>query len=129
MPTKLTESYLRSIIKEELKIVLKEGFFDFFKKKETKSYEEAKQEAIAALEKEAAEAGYEGKILYKGKPAFSRMEVEFALEDKIKQLYPNIKVPRSDAVNQAMGKAQDARNDKLAGTIMRSQGLPYYKKY
>ena len=48
---KLSESKLRSIVKQELKSVLNEGFFDFFKS-EPKNYEEAKQKAIKALTKE-----------------------------------------------------------------------------
>lgn len=95
---KLTESQLRSIIREELKGVLGEGIFDTIKKAvgfgQTKpTYEEARKMAIEELPKVKGSSGIDMLADEMGRPIYDSTTREALINAKIKEKFPNVKIP------------------------------------
>jgi vacuolar-type H+-ATPase subunit E/Vma4 len=103
---RLTESQLRTIIREELKNVVKEGFFDTIKKSlglgptEREEYEKAREQAIDALPKTRGIIADE-----LGRAILDSITREKVINAKVREMFPNVKIP-SDKSSISAGQAE-----------------------
>jgi hypothetical protein len=117
---KLTESALRNIIRQELKGVLEEGLFDTFKKAvgfgptEREQYEEARKKVIEILPKVEVESGYKLLADEMGRPIYDSTTREALINAKIKEMFPNVKIPSDrPSISSKQAEKTAAETSKL----------------